>query len=117
MNKVVIIGNLTRDTELSVTNGGTTVCKFGIAVSRQSKEEVDFFNIVVFSKQAENCNKFIKKGSKVAISGRLQSSSYKDKDGKATTRIDIIAEEVQFLDSKPKESMENLTPVDEDVPF
>ena len=102
MNKVYLIGNLTRDPELSETTGGVAYCRFAIAVNRtfvnaDGTRDADFFNITVWRGQAENCGKFLKKGSKVAIVGSLQNRTYEDKDGVKRTVTDIVANEVEFL--------------------
>ena len=81
MNKVILVGNLTRDPELSETPNGVAVCRFSIAVSRDyassdGTRETDFFNITVWRGRAENCGKYLKKGNKVAIVGSLQTRSY-----------------------------------------
>lgn len=111
MNKVVLIGNLTRDPELSETPSGVAVCKFSIAVSRdyannEGNRETDFFNIVVWRGRAENCGKYLKKGNKVAIVGSLQNRSYEDKDGIKRNVTDVIASEVEFLTPKNNSSEE-----------
>ena len=105
MNKVLLIGNLTRDPELVTTNNGISLCKFGLAVQRRftsndGEKDVDFFNIVVWRGPAENCYKYLKKGSKVGISGSIQTRSYESNDGTKKYAFDIIAEEVEFLTSK-----------------
>lgn len=102
MNKVYLIGNLTRDPELSETPSGIAFCKFAIAVNRtftnaDGNRESDFFNITVWRGQAENCGKFLKKGSKVAIVGSLQNRTYEDRDGNKRTITEIVANEVEFL--------------------
>lgn len=102
MNKVYLIGNLTRDPEVSETNSGVPFCRFSIAVNRtfvnaDGNRETDFFNITVWRNQAENCGKFLKKGSKVAVVGSLQNRSYEDKEGVKRTVTDIVASEVEFL--------------------
>ncbi len=102
MNKVYLIGNLTRDPELSETTSGIAFCRFSIAVNRtfanaDGNREADFFNITVWRNQAENCSKFLKKGSKVAIVGSLQNRSYEDKEGVKRTVTDIVASEIEFL--------------------
>jgi single-strand DNA-binding protein len=126
MNKVILIGNLCRDPELSITTGGLSVCKFGLAVGRQfNKDETDFFNIVVWRTQADNCNKYLKKGSKVAICGRIENRSYEGTDGVKKYVTDIVADEVQFLSSKTESNttdtadskMDSLDIVNEEVPF
>ena len=104
MNKVYLIGNLTRDPEVSETPNGITLCRFAIAVNRNyssdGERQTDFFNITVWRTQAENCRRYLKKGSKVAIVGSLQNRSYEDKDGNKRTVTDIVASEVEFLSSK-----------------
>ena len=102
MNKVILIGNLTRDPELRVTTSGRSVCSFSIAVNRnytpQTGERLtDFFNIVVWGKQAENCGKYLAKGRKVAVSGELQNRSFEGKDGVKRTVTEINAIDVEFL--------------------
>ena len=108
MNKVILVGNLTRDPELSETPSGISVCRFAIAVSRDyanadGNRETDFFNITVWRGRAENCGKYLKKGNKVAIVGSIQTRSYEDKDGIKRNVTDIIANEVEFL--TPKNAM------------
>ena len=105
MNKVFLIGNLTRDPELSETSNGIAVCRFAIAVTRDyadkdGNRETDFFNITVWRGRAESCGKYLKKGNKVAISGSLQNRSYEDKDGIKRNVTDIVANEVEFLTPK-----------------
>ena len=102
MNKVYLIGNLTRDPELSETPSGIALCRFSIAVNRNysssdGERQTDFFNITVWRTQAENCGKFLKKGSKIAIVGSLQNRTYEDKEGVKRTVTDIVASEVEFL--------------------
>ena len=105
MNKVYLIGNLTRDPELTETNTGISVCRFAIAVNRNysgsdGERQTDFFNITVWRNNADNCGKYLKKGSKVAIVGSLQNRSYEGKDGIKRNVTDIVASEVEFLSSK-----------------
>jgi single-strand DNA-binding protein len=102
MNKVILVGNLTRDPELSETPSGVAVCRFAIAVSRDyanadGTRETDFFNITVWRGRAEVCGKYLKKGNKVAIVGSLQNRSYEDKDGIKRNITDVVANEVEFL--------------------
>ena len=101
MNKCFLVGNLTRDPEVSTTGTGITVCKFGIAINRNftnanGEREADFFNIVAWRALGENCGKFLTKGSKVAISGSIRTRTY-DKDGQKHHATDIEAEDVEFL--------------------
>lgn len=105
MNKVILVGNLTRDPELTETSTGIAVCRFAIAVSRdyansEGTRETDFFNITVWRGRAENCGKYLKKGNKVAIVGSLQTRSYEDKDGIKRNVTDVVASEVEFLTPK-----------------
>ncbi len=105
MNKVYLIGNLTRDPEMSETASGVVFCRLGLAVNRpysssDGERQTDFFNITVWRTQAENCGRYLKKGSKVAVVGSLQNRSYEDKDGNKRQVTDIIANEVEFLSVK-----------------
>lgn len=116
MNKVILIGNLTRDPELSETPNGVAVCRFSIAVSRDyanadGNRETDFFNITVWRGRAEVCGKYLKKGNKVAVVGSLQNRSYEDKDGIKRNVTDVIANEVEFLTPKNAQSDSDDAPV------
>jgi single-strand DNA-binding protein len=127
MNKVYLIGNLTRDPEVSETSTGTALCRFSIAVNRNYADEngeriADYFNITTWRGQAEVCGKYLKKGSKVAIIGSLQNRSYEDKDGIKRTVTDIVASEVEFLSSNrseeaPTQMKLEEVPEDEPLPF
>lgn len=126
MNKLFLIGNLTKDPEISQTQNGLTICKFGIAVNRpyQTNGEriTDFFSITVWRTLADNCGKYLKKGSKVAVTAQLQNHSYEDKDGNKRSRNDIIAEAVEFLssvknDAQDRQESSVLEEIDEDLPF
>ena len=105
MNKVMLIGNLAKDPELITTNNGVALCKFTLAVQRRfagndGEREADFLPIIVWRGQAENCYKYLKKGSKAAISGSVQTRSYEATDGSRRYMTEIIADEVEFLASK-----------------
>ncbi len=105
MNKVVLIGNLSRDPELSTTNGGVSVCRFTIAVQRrfqnaEGERDADFINIVVWRAQAENCHKYLKKGSKCAVEGRIQTSSYDAQDGSRRYVTEVVADNVEFIGAR-----------------
>ena len=111
MNKVFMIGNLTRDPELSETSNGITFCKFNIAVNRNysnedGNRECDYFPVVVWRNLADNCGKFLSKGKKVAVGGILQNRTYDDRDGNKRTVTEIVANEVEFLSqtNAPSES-------------
>ena len=103
MNKIFLVGNLTRDPELSTVGAeSTSVCRFAIAVNRRSSanKETDFFNITAWRALGENCAKFLKKGSKVAVNGEIQIRNYEDKEGNKRTAVDVVASEVEFCDRK-----------------
>jgi single-strand DNA-binding protein len=123
LNKIILVGNLTKDPELSTTNNGISLCKFAIAVQRRfpnadGNREADFFNIIVWRQQAENCYKFLKKGNKAGIVGALQIRTYDDENGNKRYMTEIIADEVEFL--TPKGSAggggEEYLPPDNDSP-
>lgn len=128
MNTVSLIGRLTRDPEVRYTSTQMAVARFSIAIDRPVKEggekQTDFPNIVVFGKQAENCERFLAKGRKVAINGRIQTGSYTDKEGRKVYTTDVVANYVEFLDSAPQqakpeqgEQVEGFKQADDDIPF
>lgn len=105
MNKVFLIGNLTRDPELSETNSGVAVCRFGLAVSRRrtsadTEPQTDFFNVTAWRGLAETVARFTKKGNKVAVCGSIQLRNVEDNAGQKRTYVDIIADDVEFLTPK-----------------
>lgn len=105
MNKVVLIGRLTRDPELRYTGSNTPVATFSLAVDRgfsnqQGEREADFINIVVWNKQAENVKNFLTKGSQVGIDGRIQTRTYDDQNGQKRYVTEVVANNVEFLGSK-----------------
>ncbi len=104
LNKILLIGNLTRDPELRYIPSGQAVTTFTIAVNRtynsqsgEKKEEVSFIRIVVWARRAEVCNEYLKKGSPVFVEGRLQSRSWEAQDGTKRSTLEVIAQNVQFL--------------------
>jgi len=101
MNKITLIGNLTRDPELSTTSSGISVCRFTIAVNRRfqqgGEKQTDYFRIVTWRQQADNCSRFLAKGRKVAVIGELQASTYQDRNGETRMSLDVQADEVEFL--------------------
>lgn len=104
MNKVILIGNLTRDPELKTTPSGVSVCQFAIAVSRRytdksGERQTDYFNIVAWRGLGENCGRYLAKGRKVGVTGELQTRSY-EKDGVKHYITEIIADDVEFLTPK-----------------
>ena len=108
-NRVILMGNLTRDPELRYTPGGTAVANFGIAINRRFKtedevrEEVDFFDIVVWGKQAENCSEYLSKGRSVLVEGRLQQNRWETSEGQKRSKVEVVANTVQFLGSRSAE--------------
>ncbi|WP_368502694.1 single-stranded DNA-binding protein (plasmid) [Alkalihalophilus sp. As8PL] len=110
MNRVVLVGRLTKDPELRYTPSGVAVCNFTLACNRnfsneQGERETDFINIVVWRKQAENAAKYLKKGSLCGADGRIQSRSYDNNEGRRVFITEVVAESVQFLE--PKNNNEN----------
>ena len=104
MNSVILIGRLTRDPELVYTPGNqTAVTHLSIAVDRHGTQgrgkQTDFIRITVFGKQAENCDRYLHKGKQVAVNGRIQTGSYKNKEGQTVYTTDVIANNVEFLGS------------------
>ena len=104
LNKVMLIGNLTRDPELRYLPAGQPVTTFTVAVNRtynsqqgEKKEEVSFIRVVVWARRAEVCNEYLKKGSPVFVEGRLQSRSWEAQDGSKRSTIEVVAQNVQFL--------------------
>jgi single-strand DNA-binding protein len=105
MNKVFLIGRLTRDPELRYTGNNTAVASFALAVQRnfanqQGEREADFFNITVWRKQAENVKNYLTQGSQVAIEGRLQTRSYDDANGQKRYVTEVVADNVEFIGSR-----------------
>ena len=139
MNRVMLVGNLARDPELSTTPSGVNVCRFTIAVQRrftnaEGQREADFLPVIAWRGLADNCHKYLRKGSKAGVVGSIQTRSYDANDGTKRYVTEIIADEVEFLstrnseenggyydnaDSKPaKKSVAELEPVeDDDLPF
>lgn len=103
MNSVVLIGRLARDPELRYTNTQNPVCHFTLAVDRPVQQgrdrTADFIRITVFGKQAENCDRYLQKGRQAAVHGRIQTGSYKNREGQTVYTTDVIASQVEFLGS------------------
>ncbi len=119
MNKVFLIGRLSRDPELRHTTSGMAVCQINVAVGRRTGQgrdpETDFINVVVWDKQAENVAKYLAKGRQVAVEGRIQTRSYDNNEGKKTYVTEVVANNVEFLGSvndNPRSSQ-----VSEENPF
>jgi single-strand DNA-binding protein len=108
MNKIILIGNLGRDPEMSYTPTGTAVTKFSLAVSKRvakgkqqdGEPDTDWFNIVAWSALAETCNTYLRKGQKVCVEGRLSIRKYQNKDNVQQTAVDVIISEMEMLSPK-----------------
>lgn len=130
LNSVHLIGNLTRDPELRYTPGGAAVCEFSIAINRkwknkqtgESKEEVDFFDIVAWGKTGEIAAEYLKKGRPVFVEGRLKQDRWESPEGKKMSKVKVTAENIQFLGSKQEgigtqEAPAAAPGTEEDIPF
>ena len=113
MNKVFLIGRLSRDPELRHTSNNTPFCQINVAISRpvgQGKEpETDFINVVVWNKQAENLVKYVKKGNQIAIVGRIQTRSYDNEEGKKVYVTEVLANHVEFIGNNSNKTNDNQT--------
>ena len=141
MNSIVLIGRLTRDPEIRYTDSQMAIGRFSVAIDRMSKpgeeKKTDFPNVVVFGKQAENCERFLAKGRLVGVQGRLQTGSYKTQSGETRYTTEVVADRVEFLEwgdkggggmsggmgSSRSEDREDMIPegfealTDDDMPF
>ena len=104
MNKIILMGRLTKNPEVSHSTSGNAFARYDLAVDRKFKKEgepeADFFSLVSFGKQAEFVEKYLQKGTKIVISGRLQNNNYTNKEGQKVYGVQIITEEVEFAESK-----------------
>ena len=104
MNKVIMMGRLTRDPDIRYTPDNMAIARFALAVDRRFKtegqKEADFFNCTAFAKTAEFCEKYLSKGSKVLLIGRLQNDTYTNRDGQKVYSVQILVEELEFGESK-----------------
>ena len=125
MNKIIIIGNLVRDPELRTTPSGVAVCTFTIAVNGRKPEDTQFFRITTWRQTAENCQRFLAKGRKVAVTGAVSLNTYTAKDGTTKASLEVNADEVEFLtprtaDAPPAPEQTNAWAGDDpgsDMPF
>ncbi len=129
INRVVLLGRLTRDPELRYTPSGVAVATFSLAVDRrftnqQGEKETDFINIVVWRQLAELCANYLKKGQQAAVEGRLQTRNYENKEGRTVYVTEVVADNVQFLGGPGQSgggnqamNQDNKTRVNEDDPF
>lgn len=121
MNRVFLIGNLSKDPAFIEFEKGS-VCNLDVAVQREYGDDgADFFRVKVFGKQGESCNKYLSKGSKIGVDGRIENRQYTDKDGVKKTVTEIIANRVEFLSTKKEETEPRQTTLEEipdnDLPF
>lgn len=116
LNKVILIGNTTKDVEIHTTSSGKKIGNLDIAVQRDFKNsngerETDFFKVVLFEKQAELCFQYLKKGNKIAVTGKLQNRTYEGNDGVKRTVTEVIAESVEFLTPRENKAESETTSV------
>lgn len=115
INRVYLIGRLTRDPELRYTQGGTSIANFSVAnnrtytVQNERKEQVSYFNCVAWGKPGEVIAQYVKKGQRIALEGRLQQRSWQDQSGQKRNTIEVVVENFQFIDFKGKEGSDNAT--------
>ncbi|MCG1842958.1 single-stranded DNA-binding protein [Staphylococcus epidermidis] len=112
LNRVVLVGRLTKDPEFRTTPNGVEVATFTLAVNRtftnaQGEREADFINVVVFRKQAKNVNDYLSKGSLAGVDGRVQSRNYENNEGRRVFVTEVVADSVQFLDTKGNNQQNN----------
>ena len=111
MNKVILTGNLTRDPEVRYTSSGTSYAKMGIAVMRpyssktnDGQQITDFFNLTAWNKQAEFCGRYLKKGARILVEGRIENNNYEDKNGVKHYSVDIRVDNIEFSGGKPRQN-------------
>ena len=114
MNKVTLTGRITAKPELRHTGSNIPYTRFSIAVNRtfsnsNGERETDFFNVIAWRRQAENVGQYLDKGSLIGVEGRLQSGNYTDKDGNKRTSIDVVADNVEFLESKGQRQQQDMS--------
>jgi single-strand DNA-binding protein len=133
MNKVTLIGRLTKEPEIRTAQSGTTVVRYSLAVQRAFKstngqQETDFINCICFKKTAEFAEKYLHKGMRIAVNGRIQTGSYTNKDGQKVYTTDVVVEEHEFVESRQAQSTPPPVPssdgfmdipdeIGEDLPF
>lgn len=130
MNKLTIIGNLTRDPELRTTSAGVSVCSFTVAVNRRNRNqngqaEADFFRVSAWRERGETCAKYLTKGKKVCVIGPVSVKTYKANDGTTKASLEVTADEVEFLSARDQENAPEVDQqsgyvkanVDDELPF
>lgn len=115
INRVVLVGRLTKDVDLKYTPSGVALARFTLAVNRtfsnqQGEREADFINCLVWRKQAENAANYLSKGSLAGVEGRIQTGSYEGQDGKRVYTTDVVADSVQFLEPRNGQASQNSAP-------
>lgn len=100
MNKLTIIGNLTKDPDLRSTQEGKSVCNFTVAVNRRNSEDTDFFRVAAWNALGENCGKYLAKGRKVCVVGPVSVSTYTGQDGNVHASMEVAAQDVEFLSQR-----------------
>lgn len=120
MNKLIIIGNLVRDPESRSLPTGVNICTFTVAVNGRKEDDVQFFRVTTWRQLAENCQRFLSKGKKVAVVGSVRLSTYTTKEGKQGAGLEVNADEVEFLSPRGEsvDTKSGMTVVDDyDMPF
>lgn len=121
MNTVVLIGRTTRDIELRYSRNQTEVARFTLAVDRGRDDGADFISCIAFGRTAKNMEKYVKKGSKIALRGQIRTGSYTKKNGEKAYTTDVLADVVEFIDTRKKssesEESSGFIEVEEDIPF
>lgn len=130
INRVILIGRLTRSPELKTTNSGQSFCRFSLASNRsiynkqtqESREEVGFFDCIAWGKQGEAIHKYLEKGRRICVEGSLRWSSWEGSDGKKLSKVEIQVEQFQFLDSKGEQKADGAASfdsgmTDDSIPF
>lgn len=110
MNHVTLMGRLTRDPELKYSQAGKAYCRFSLAVQREfNREEADFINCLAFGKTAETIAKWLGKGRRIALQGRIQTGNYENKNGEKVNTFEVVADRFEFIDSTRSETSKNQT--------
>lgn len=134
MNKLFIVGNLTRDPETRITQNGKNVCTFTVAVNRRhstvnNQQDADFFRVSAWDKLGDLCQQYLVKGRKVSVVGHVSTTAYKNSNGEAQASMNVFAEDVEFLSPKQEQQVEHNTAnavkpqnkfvevIDEELPF
>jgi len=121
MNKLTIIGNLTRDPELRTTTSGLNVCTFTVAVNKRKKEgqeqEADFFRVTAWRERGELCAKFLQKGKKVCVIGPVGVSTYEAQDGSTKASLEVTADEIEFLSPRVSDLPPEVPKIDKQTGF